>query len=105
VKKWTGLRDVRVELVRDDAPAPVRAEAVRRVREIIELQSLASGQPVLVVPVLISAGAVSRDKVPADIAGTPSVYSGDPLLPHDAMARWIERRVRTLRESVAASLP
>ena len=100
VKAWTGFRDVRVELVRDDAPAPVRAEAVRRVRELIDLQRMATGQDVIVVPVLVSKGSVSRDKLPRDIAGTPSVYVGEPLLPHAAMARWVERRVQ---ESVASS--
>ena len=94
VKAWTGFRDVRVDLVRDDAPAPVRAEAVRRVRELIELQHMATGNEVIVVPVLVSKGSVSRDKVPNDIKGTRSVYAGEPLLPHPAMARWIETRVR-----------
>jgi sirohydrochlorin ferrochelatase len=94
VKKWTGFRDVRVELVRDDAPAPVRAEAVRRVRELIELQHLVTGKDVVVVPVLVSKGSVSRDKVPKDIEGTRSVYAGEPLLPHAAMAAWVESRVR-----------
>ncbi|HEY0929604.1 MAG TPA: CbiX/SirB N-terminal domain-containing protein [Gemmatimonas sp.] len=94
VKAMTGFRDVRVELVRDDAPAAVRAEAVKRVRELIDLQQMATGKEVIVVPVLVSKGSVSRDKVPADIKGTPSVYSGEPLLPHDAMSRWVEMRVR-----------
>ena len=94
VKKLTGFRDVRIDLVRDDAPAPVRAEAVRRVRELIELQHLATGKEVIVVPVLVSKGSVSRSKVPNDIRGTPSRYVGEPLLPHPAMARWIESRVR-----------
>jgi sirohydrochlorin cobaltochelatase len=100
VKAWTGFRDVRVDLVRDDAPAPVRAEAVRRVRELIELQHMVTGKDVVVVPVLVSKGSVSRDKVPNDIKGTPSVYAGEPLLPHPAMARWIESRVR---EATAAA--
>ena len=94
VKEMTGFKDVRVDLVRDDAPAPVRAEAVRRVRELIELQAMVTGKDVVVVPVLVSKGSVSRDKVPNDIKGTPSIYSGEPLLPHPAMARWIEERVR-----------
>jgi sirohydrochlorin cobaltochelatase len=94
VRAWTGFRDVRVELVRDDAPAQVRAEAVRRTRELIELQHLATGAEVLVIPILISKGSVSRDKVPADIRGTPSRYGSEPLLPHEGIARWIERRVR-----------
>ena len=94
VKAWTGFKDVRLELVRDDAPDAVRAEGVRRTRELIEMQRLITGRDAIVVPVLVSKGLVSRDKLPRDIAGTPSVYTGEPLLPHTAMARWIERRVR-----------
>jgi sirohydrochlorin cobaltochelatase len=94
VKELTGFRDVRIELVRDDAPAPVRAEAVLRTRELIEMQQAMTGRDVIVVPVLVSKGAVSRDKLPADIRGTASVYLAEPLLPHAAMARWIESRVR-----------
>lgn len=92
VKQMTGFRDVRVDLVRDDAPEPVRAEAVRHVRELIELQHAMTGADVLVVPVLVSKGMVSRDKVPADLRGTPHIYAGEPLLPHPAMVRWIEAR-------------
>lgn len=94
VKRLSGFRDVRVDLVRDDAPAPVRAEAVTRVRELIALQHMATGDSVIVVPVLVSSGAVSRDKVPNDIRDLPAIYAGETLLPHSAMARWIERRVR-----------
>ena len=94
VKRWTGFLDVRVELVRDDAPAAVRAEGVLRTRELIEMQRMMTGRDVIVVPVLVSKGEVSRDKLPRDIAGTASVYSGLPLLPHTEMARWIEARVR-----------
>ena len=103
VRRWGGFADVRVELVRDDAPAAVRAEAVRRVRELVELQRAATGRDVLVVPVLVSKGQVSRDKLPADLRGTASVYAGEPLLPHPAMARWIERRTAEAR--AAASGP
>lgn len=92
VKARGGFRDVRVDLVRDDAPAPVRAEAVRRVRDLIELQRMVTGKDVLVVPVLVSKGVVSRDKLPKDLAGMPIVYSGEPLLPHPEMVRWIEER-------------
>lgn len=93
VRAWTGLRDVRVELVRDDAPPAVRAEAVMRVRDLIALQRMVTGKDVLVVPVLVSKGSVSRDKLPKDLEHTASIYSGEPLLPHPAMARWIEARV------------
>ena len=94
VRAITGFRDVRVGLVRDDAPAAVRAEAVRGVRELIELQYHATGDTVTVVPALVSRGAVSQVKIPADLAGLPVRYTGDALLPHAGLARWVEARVR-----------
>ncbi len=93
VKVWTGFRDVRVDVVRDDAPAEVRAEAVLRVRELIEMQHAITGKDVIVVPILVSRGAVSRDKIPNDIKGLPTVYRGDPLLPHKAIVALVEERV------------
>jgi sirohydrochlorin ferrochelatase len=94
VKAETGFASVAVELVRDDAPPPVRAEAVKRAREIIGLQRAATGQDVIVVPILVSSGDVANRKLPADLAGLPIVYAGTPLLPHEQMAAWVERRVR-----------
>lgn len=96
----TGFRDVKVGLVRDDAPAEVRAEAVRAIRETILLQHALTQRPVVVVPVLVSTGSVSREKFPRDLEGLPVVYAGDALLPHPGMARWVEARVRG-----AAALP
>lgn len=93
VQARSGFGDVRVEVVRDDAPAAVRREAVTRVRELITLQYRLTGDSVAVVPVLISRGRVSREKFLADLAGLPVIYSGEPLLPHPALARWLEARV------------
>lgn len=90
----TGFRDVKIGLVRDDAPAAVRAEAVLAIRETIQLQHQLTGQPVVVVPVLVSTGSVSQEKIPADLEGLPIVYSGEALLPHPGLARWVEARVR-----------
>lgn len=101
VKAWTGFRDVRVGLVRDDAPAPVRAEAVRGVRDLIALQAQVTGKPVVVVPVLVSRGGVT-EKLRQDLQGLPVVYAGDPLLPHPGLARWIESRVRESAGRTAA---
>jgi sirohydrochlorin ferrochelatase len=94
VQAISGFADVQVGLVQDDAPAPVRAEAVNRVRDLIELQHRATGKDVAVVPVLISKGKLSTEKLPKDLAGMPILYSGEPLLPHPTLARWIEARVR-----------
>lgn len=90
----TGFRDVKIGLVRDDAPAAVRAEAVTAIRETIQLQHELTDLPVVVVPVLISTGSVSQEKIPADLEGLPVVYSGEALLPHPGLARWVEARVR-----------
>ena len=106
VRARTGFRSVLVDLVRDDAPVEVRAEAVRRVRELIALQHDLTGQPVVVVPVMVASGKISREKLPADLAGLPMVYSGEALSPHPGMARWIESRVRAVaapREGVAGT--
>jgi hypothetical protein len=94
VKRWSGFRDVRVELVREDAPPLVRAEAVLRLRELIALQAELTGQPVIVVPILVSRGGISRSRVLQDLKGLPIRYADDPLLPHPAMPDWITRRAR-----------
>lgn len=101
LKAITGVRDVKIGLVRDDAPAEVRAEAVKEIREVILLQNALTGKEVVVVPVLISTGSVSQVKVPADLEGLPVVYTGEALLPHPGLARWVEARVRENRGAVA----
>jgi sirohydrochlorin ferrochelatase len=105
VKQRTGFRSVLVGLVRDDAPKPVRAEAVDHVREMIRLQQELTGRDVVVVPVLIANGRVSRETIPADLKGMPIVYSGDALLPHAGMARWVESRVRDIAGRELAETP
>jgi sirohydrochlorin ferrochelatase len=57
------------------------------------MQRALTGRDVIVVPVLVSKGSVSRDKLPRDLAGTASLYTGEPLLPHAAIAAWVESRV------------
>ena len=88
------FRSVLLDLVRDDAPAPVRAEAVSRMRELILLQHELTSQPVVVVPILVASGRVSTEKLPKDLEGLPIVYTSEGLLPHVEMARWVESRVR-----------
>jgi sirohydrochlorin ferrochelatase len=102
VRAATGFASVAVELVRDDAPAEVRAEAVQRSREIIGLQHAATKRDVAVVPILVSAGDISRRKLPADLAGLPITYAGAPLLPSPDMAHWVERRVLDAESSTVS---
>lgn len=105
VRAQSGFGDVRVDVVRDDAPKAVRAEAVLRVRELIAMQYLITHDTVAVVPVLISRGRVSRETFLKDLEGLTVVYSGDPLLPHPALSQWLEQRVKEGggREAVAAT--
>jgi sirohydrochlorin ferrochelatase len=95
VKKWSGFKDVRLELVREDAPAHVRAEAVLRLRELITMQAELTGSSVTVIPILVSKGGISRSRVMQDLAGLQFRYSGDAIMPHPAIAEWIGRRIRT----------
>lgn len=93
VRAATGFATVQVELVRDDAPPAVRGEAVLRAREIVLLQHAATNRDVVIVPILVSAGAIAQTKLPADLAGLPAVYAPAPLLPDDNLVAWVERRV------------
>lgn len=102
VKRATGFASVAIELVRDDAPAAVRGEAVKRAREIISLQQAATNKDVIVVPILVSSGDVSQRKLPADLAGMPIVYTGEPLLLDTQLARWVEHRVLDATRVAAA---
>ncbi|MHB8839695.1 MAG: sirohydrochlorin chelatase [Gemmatimonadaceae bacterium] len=91
VRRRAGYQLAAVELVRDDAPPLVRAEAVARVREIVTWLNAVTGAPVAVVPALVATGAVSRVTLKRDLDGLPVVYAGDALLPNLGMARWVER--------------
>jgi sirohydrochlorin ferrochelatase len=103
VRTWGGFDDVKVGLIRDDAPAEVRAEAVKEIREMIQLQNRVTGKPVVVVPILVSSGTVSGTKVPADLHDLPIVYNAVPLLPNPMIARWVEARVRNASAAIVAS--
>lgn len=95
VKQWSGFGDVRIELVREDAPAAVRTEAVFRLRELIAMQSELTGDTVTVIPILVSRGGISRSRVLQDLRDLRVRYSDDPLMPHPSIAEWIERRIRS----------
>lgn len=78
-----------IGLLRDDAPAPVRAASIGALRDTIT--ALARKDSVVVMTVLISSGSIDRVKIPADLAQLPVKYVGVSLAPHAALARWIER--------------
>lgn len=82
---------VHVGLLRDDAPAAVRAQAVAGIRDTIQALATRAGDSVMVMTVLISSGSINNSVVPHDLAGMPMRYDGAALAPDPALARWIER--------------
>lgn len=82
---------VRIGLLRDDAPPPVRAAAIALIRETVNGLATAAGDSVAVLPILISSGSIDRVTIPKDLFALPIRYTATSLAPHDALARWIER--------------
>lgn len=82
----------RVALLRNDASAPVRAAAVRAMRDTINALAKRASDSVTVLLVLIFNGSLNAVKIPANIAGLPVRYRAIGLTPSSALARWIERR-------------
>jgi sirohydrochlorin ferrochelatase len=85
---------VRVALLRDDAPAAVRAAAVSGIRDTALTLAARSGDSVVVLPVLISSGTIDRRKLPRDLAELPIRYSPSPLAPLPSIVHWVERVAR-----------
>lgn len=83
--------EVRVGLLKDDAPAAVRAAAVAELRDTVSALARMSQDSVVVLPVLMSAGPLVSTKVPGDLAALPIRYHPVPLAPATTLARWIER--------------
>jgi sirohydrochlorin ferrochelatase len=86
-----GQRQFRIGLLRDDAPASVRARAVEGIRDTIQELARRGGDSVVVMTVLISSGSIDRVRVPDDLAGMPMRYRPSVLSPHPALSRWIAR--------------
>lgn len=82
---------VSIGLLRDDAPAPVRAAAIATIHDQVRALLRTDGDTVTVVPVLVSTGRIDRVTIPKDLAGLPVRYVPFVLAPHPSLARWIER--------------
>ncbi len=88
-------KELHVGLLRDDAPAEVRAQAVAAMRDSVLAMAERSGDSVVALPVMISSGLITRTKIPNDLAGLPLRYHAEPLAPLPQLSRWIERVART----------
>jgi sirohydrochlorin cobaltochelatase len=83
--------DRRPALMRDDAPPPVRAEAIRQLRDSVNALAARSGDSVTVMTVLIARGQMTSVRIPRDLDGLPIRYAPAGLTPLPVIARWIER--------------
>jgi sirohydrochlorin ferrochelatase len=90
LRRATGA-ELHVALLRDDAPAAVRAAAVAAMRDTVCAMAARAGDSVVALPVMISSGSITQRKIPKDLADLPLRYHPLPLAPAAALARWIER--------------
>lgn len=104
VLRAAGLnQDIRVGLLKDDAPAEVRAAAVAEMRDSITALATRAKDSVVVLPVLISSGPLLTTTVPSDLKDLPIRYVRLPLAPLPVLARWIERMGEEGRTTVSAA--
>ncbi len=96
-----GFAKVERLTLRDDAPAPVRDEATRQLRQAVEQAGRTTR--VLVIPVLLAPGGIEQ-KIPQRLAGLAYEFTGDTLLPHPALARWLAARVQETRRQLSAGV-
>jgi sirohydrochlorin ferrochelatase len=90
-----GFPAVDVLTHRNDAPAPVKAEARAAFRQ--RVADAGRTGTVVVVPVLLSAGGIEA-QLQADLEGLAYRFA-QPLMPHPNIERWVEAQVAALREN------
>lgn len=87
LRRQGGFRAVKAGLLRDDARAPVRAAAVRRLRRLVETAGRSGGR-VLVLPYLIAQGGI-EEKIVAALEGIQYEWDSKTIMPHANVARWL----------------
>ncbi|HXE57913.1 MAG TPA: CbiX/SirB N-terminal domain-containing protein [Gemmatimonadales bacterium] len=97
--------ELRVGLLRDDAPPAVRAAAVAAMRDTVLALAARARDSVVALPVMISSGSITRAKIPNDLAGLPLRYRPIPLAPQPALARWIESSAAAAAAALATTEP
>ncbi len=91
VRAATGIAEVDVRLLRDDAPKPVKDQALAELRASVEERARKGG--VIVVPLLMAPGRVAQ-QIPGVLSGLTFRWSGKTLLPDDRVADWVLEQAR-----------
>ncbi|WP_042167156.1 sirohydrochlorin chelatase [Paenibacillus gorillae] len=68
-----------------------------------ELQQDRPNEAVIVVPLFLSKGYFTNTVIPKRLSGLDYRYNGEAMLPHPAVARWVERRIATWLEQLEAT--
>ncbi|MUT65650.1 sirohydrochlorin chelatase [Paenibacillus sp. NEAU-GSW1] len=68
-----------------------------------ELQHQRPDEAVIVVPLFLSKGYFTNTVIPRRLSGLEYRYNGQAMLPHPAVARWLERRIGSWLEQLRPS--
>ena len=95
------FKELDVRLLRDDAPTPVKDQALAELRHAVA--SRATSGRVVVVPLLLGPGRVV-DQIPNVLTGLNYRWDGRPVLPDSRIAEWVLSQVeRVSAQQDAAS--
>ena len=78
--------------LRDDAPAPVRDQATRELRSVVD-RRIAEGRRVLIVPLLVSFGGIERG-IRTRLEGLAYTMPAAALVPDDRLVAWVLEMAR-----------
>ena len=78
--------------LRDDAPAPVRDQATRELRSVVD-RRIAEGRRVLIVPLLVSFGGIERG-LRTRLEGLAYTMPAAALVPDDRLVAWVLEMAR-----------
>lgn len=96
IEKASTFRRIEFLTVRDDAPAPVRAQAAAELRSVVE-RATAEGNQVLIVPLLLSYGGIEAG-IKQRLEGLTYTMCRQALLPDERLARWVLLSARVARK-------
>ena len=86
IRSLVPFKELDVRLLRDDAPKPVKDQALAELRHSVA--SRAESGRVVVVPLLLGPGRV-LDQVPDVLTGLEYLWDGRPVLPDSRIADWV----------------
>ena len=100
IRSRVPFREIDVRLLRDDAPTPVKDQALAEFRDSVASRA-ASGR-VVVVPLLLGPGRVV-DQIPNVLTGLEYLWDGRPVLPDSRIADWVMSQVERVSAQQAAT--